>query len=148
MSSEQEQQKVLDFHYGKNNRGGIWDGVVASIEDPSKTGKVQVRIHLLHGTEENTPDKHLPWADVAYTGGGYDWGEFDPPPVGTSVLIGFKMNDESYPIVLGCVRGKPDDNQKLRAKKFDDVEPVWLTPAGELETPKDVFNLEEEGNRQ
>ena len=149
MSKESDKvyKEMKEYHYGTQNRIGMWDGGIVSIEDPSKTGKVQVRVHLIHGSEEDTPDQFLPWAEVAYTGGGYDWGEYDPPPVGTSVLVGFKMGDEQYPVIVGCVRGKPDDNQKLRAKKFDDVEPVWLTPAGELETPKDVFNLEEEGNR-
>jgi len=123
-------------------RLGLWDAEVVSLDDPSKSGRVKVRVFLLHGTPAETPDSALPWAEVAYQGGAYDAGEFDPPPVGVKVLVGFRMGEEDMPIVMGTVRGKPTAAQLLRSTRDNDVEPKWASPAGESETPKDVFQDE------
>lgn len=138
MNSSEVYSSILEFQNPKS-RIGIWDGEVVSIHDPTKFGLVQVRVFLIHGDEIDTPDGALPWAEVNYWGGGYDWGEFDPPPVGTKVHVIFKHGDETQPVIVGAVRGCPIQPQKIRSKITSDSEPIWVTPANEDETPKDLF---------
>lgn len=135
-------ERILSLQQSKN-RNGIWDGEVVEVKDPSRMGRVRVRVYLIHGNDAESPDGTLPWADVNYWGGGYDWGEFDPPPVGTKVHVAFKMGDEDQPIVVGCVRGKPSASQYMQTKfDTDGAVPKWATPSNELETPKDIFQDE------
>ena len=129
-----------------NHRNGIWDGQVVSLDDPNKIGRVKVRIFMIHGEEDETPDAALPWAEVSYIGGAYDSGSFDPPPEGAKVYVMFKYAKERLPIVIGSARGKPKKSQKLRAMRSGEEEPTWDTPADELETPKEVFHKKEDND--
>ena len=53
---------MKDF-YGDSTRWFI--GVVKNLNDPIKMGRVQVRIHGVHGEDlEQVPDEKLPWAQV------------------------------------------------------------------------------------
>jgi hypothetical protein len=45
---------------GIENR--MWFGVVSSVMDPDKEGRVQVRIHGKHDDETNIPNEMLPWS--------------------------------------------------------------------------------------
>jgi len=47
-----------------------WYGVVVNVQDPLKSGRVQVRIHGLHDDKTKIPDKDLPWAKVPVPAGG------------------------------------------------------------------------------
>ena len=53
---------MIDY-YGDQTRWFI--GVVKSLEDPLKMGRLQVRIFGVHGQNlEEIPDEVLPWAQV------------------------------------------------------------------------------------
>ena len=124
---------------------GLYRGKVESIDDPDRLGRVRVRVYAVHGDDHRTPDSALPWCEVAEQGGGgYDFGSYDPPPVGSAVFVGFEGGDPEFPIVLGTWRGVPkrnDENPNVFLTKGGKPpnEKPWRPPDEELETPKDVF---------
>ena len=53
---------MIDF-YGDQTRWFI--GVVKNNDDPLKMGRLQVRIHGIHGEDQQqVPDENLPWAQI------------------------------------------------------------------------------------
>lgn len=127
------------------NTNGLHRGRIESIDDPDRQGRVKVRVFSVHGDEFRTPTRSLPWAEIAEPGGGgYDFGSFNPPPVGSTVWIGFEDGLVDFPVVLGTFRGIPkrnEDNPNIMLVK--DGEPLsekaWRPPDDENETPKDIF---------
>jgi len=125
---------------------GVYRGRVESVDDPDRLGRVKARIWALHGDDVRTPTSALPWAEVnELGGGGYDYGSFNPPPVGSSIWVAFECANPSFPVVFGTYRGIPErdqDNANLYLTKDNkpDVEKSWSPPNAELETPKDVFD--------
>ena len=93
------------------NLTNSWIGVVTSVDDPHKSGRIQVRIHGLHDDKSKIPDKQLPWAKtVVPAGGGFGTslgGKGSSPVgvvVGTTVAGVFADNDKT---ILLCMWSLP-----------------------------------------
>jgi len=147
MSERKRQESVNHLRKDASvHKPGLYRGKVEDIDDPDRLGRVKVRVWAIHGTEHQTPTSALSWAEVAEPGGGgYDYGSFNPPPVGSAVWIGFESGLQDFPVVLGTSRGVPkrDDynpNIFLTSSNVPKVEKPWLPPDGESETPKDIFD--------
>lgn len=124
---------------------GCYRGKVEEIDDPDRLGRVRVRVWAVHRDDDNTPVYALPWAEVSEIGGGgYDYGSFNPPPVGSGVWVMFEGGHSDYPVVVGTFRGVPkrDENNPnvfLVKDEKPSSETAWTPPDEESETPKDVF---------
>jgi Type VI secretion system/phage-baseplate injector OB domain len=131
---------------------GLYRARVEDIDDPDRLERVKVRIWMLHRDEHHTPTRNLPWADVVeHGGGGYDFGPFDPPPVGAGVWVIFEGGDEDFPVVIGTFRGVPrrdDENPNIFLTHAGQPksEKPWLPPDNESETPKDIFDGVHDGD--
>lgn len=131
---------------------GCYRGKVESIDDPDQLGRVRARVWAVHRDDSNTPDAALPWAEVNESGGGgYDYGSFNPPPVGSGVWVMFEGGDANFPVVVGTFRGVPKrnaDNPNIFLVKDRQpvVEGAWKPPDEETETPKDVFEDVHDGD--
>lgn len=129
----------------KRSWPGCYRGKVESIDDPDRLGRVRARVWAVHRDDANTPDEALPWAEVNESGGGgYDYGSFDPPPVGSGVWVMFEGGDPDFPVVIGTFRGVPvrnadNPNVFLVKDKKPTVESSWTPPDQQSETPKDIF---------
>jgi len=134
------------------NKPGLYRGKVEDIDDPDRLGRVKVRVWAIHGDEHRTPTTALSWAEIAEPGGGgYDYGTFDPPPVGSAVWVGFEGGLQDFPVVLGTFRGVPkrdseNSNVFLTNNGKPAVERAWLPPDDESETPKDIFEGVHDGD--
>jgi len=145
--SDRAEREALDLlrKDSKTSRPGFYRGKVEDIDDPDRLGRVKVRVWAVHGDEHRTPTTALSWAEIAETGGGgYDYGSFDPPPVGSAVWVGFEGGHEDFPVVFGTFRGIPkrdEENPNLFLTKDGkpEVEKSWAPPDDESETPKDIF---------
>jgi hypothetical protein len=145
---DRSDQEALELVRGGAKRvwPGCYRGRVESIDDPDRLGRVRVRVWALHSDETVVPDSSLPWAEVNEDGGGgFDFGSFDPPPVGASVWVMFEGGDSDLPVVIGTFRGIPkrdsiNPNIFLVKDQKPNVETAWKPPDEELETPKDVFD--------
>lgn len=116
---------------------GTYPGKVEATAN--RLGRVQVRVWAIHGDELRTPREALPWAIVVQPGSGaHDTGSFEALIEGSSVLITFLGGHRNYPCVLGSFHGVPDEDQAF-LDLGDEDQPPWTVPAGEPETPKDVF---------
>lgn len=147
MSSRTTQEAVERLRRDSQvTRPGLYRGIVEDIDDPDRLGRVKVRIWAIHGSSDRTPSSALTWAEINEPGGGgYDYGSFNPPPVGSSVWVGFENAHQDYPVVLGTFRGLPqrnDENQNtfLTCNNKPAVEKPWLPPDEDNETPKDIFD--------
>jgi hypothetical protein len=124
---------------------GLYRGKVENIDDPDRLGRVKARVWAVHGDKQRTPTTVIPWAEVSEIGGGgHDYGSYDPPPVGSTVFIGFEGGNRDNPVMLGTWRGVPkrdtdNPNVFLVNDNLPPVEKPWVPPDEELETPKDVF---------
>jgi hypothetical protein len=83
---------------------GLVCGVVTSVKDPTKKGKVKVALPWLSPTYETN------WARVATIAAGSRTGALFLPEVGDEVLVGFEFGDPRRPYVLG---GLINDNAKF-----------------------------------
>lgn len=131
---------------------GCYRGIVESIDDPDRLGRVRARVWAIHRDDSNTPTDALPWAEVSeHGGGGYDFGPFNPPVVGAGVWVMFEGGDYRFPVVMGTFRGAPrrdEDNQNIFLVKDSKpiTETAWMPPDGESETPKDIFEDVDRGD--
>jgi len=145
MESYEKEALLVALDSSKKIWPGCYRGKVESIDDPDRLDRVKVRVWAIHRDDTATPDSALPWADVnEIGGGGYDFGGYNPPPVGSSVWVMFEGGDSDYPVVIGTFRGVPkrDDinsNVFLVKDQSPVVESPWTPPDEETETPKDVF---------
>jgi hypothetical protein len=136
----------------KNIWPGCYRGKVESIDDPDRLDRVRVRVWAVHRDDSNTPDSALPWAEVnEIGGGGYDYGGFNPPPVGSGVWVMFEGGNPNFPVVMGTFRGVPKRNADnpnvfLVKDKQPATETAWKPPDEESETPKDVFEDVDRGD--
>lgn len=148
----QEIIKFVNRNSKVDNLFGGYRGRVVSIDDPDRLGRCQVRVFAIHGSESNTPNNVLPWAEVAEPGGGgYDYGSFNPPPPGSSIWVIFEGGYIDFPVIIGTSRGAPvrnadNPNVLLTVNGEPKSEKPWLPPDGELETPKEVFEDVYEGD--
>ena len=53
---------MTDKNFG--DRHGRWLGIVVNVNDPQKSGRVQIRVKGRHDDTANIPDASLPWALV------------------------------------------------------------------------------------
>lgn len=83
---------------------GMVCGVVTSVKDPDKKGKVKFALPWL------SPNYESDWARVVQLTAGARTGAMFLPEVGDEVLIGFEMGDARRPYVLG---GLINDNTKF-----------------------------------
>lgn len=140
-----EAAKLVKRSDETTNLNGLHRGIVENIDDPDCLGRVQVRVWRVHGNDTQIPTYALPWAEVAeHCGGGYDYGPYNPPPVGSGVWCGFEDGNKDFPVVVGTSRGAPLRNETnpnifLTKNGLPKVETPWLPPDGELETPKEIF---------
>ena len=127
--------KLKDLVKSDTNIRGIYRGVVESIDDPVKRGRVQCRIHGLHSfsTDINEIDgvdsDHLPWCEPAipFTEFGTDGsGMFGVPQVGAHVLIFFENENLMKPIYFAAVPSKDDWNTTAEPGVF-----VFKLPGGQ-----------------
>ena len=76
----------------KNNTKQVKTGVVESIDDPTCSGRVKVRVAGLH---DNIATENLPWCNYAGSGmfSGSGGGQISIPRVGTKVRVRFAQDD-------------------------------------------------------
>jgi len=96
---------MIDF-YGDQSRWFI--GVVKSVSDPLMMGRLQVRIHGIHGEDvDQVPDENLPWAQVltpVTEGGIKNLGNFLGIQVDARVFgIFLDGNNSQQPLILGSL---------------------------------------------
>ena len=100
---------------------GFWwfFGVVESIDDPKKMGRVQVRVHNIHSEKKTElPTTELPWAVpmLPITSAGTKWVGASPTGimVGSNVF-GFFVDGRAaqHPVLIGTMPGIPDNNEAL-----------------------------------
>jgi uncharacterized protein involved in type VI secretion and phage assembly len=109
---------------------GKYRGLIVDNEDPTKRGRVKVRVPAVMGETDV-------WAMpcVPYAGDGV--GLFTVPPVGTGVWVEFEAGDPSFPIWVGCFWGDDEipSDDAVPAIKFLRTDKVTLRiddDAGEL----------------
>lgn len=117
------------------NLSNSWLGVVTSVDDPQKSGRVQVRVHGLHDDKSKIPDKQLPWAKtVVPAGGGFGTslgGKGGSPVgvvVGTTVAGVFADNDKT---ILLCMWSLPKAGDPKQGKTSNG-QPELDTSKGDL----------------
>jgi uncharacterized protein involved in type VI secretion and phage assembly len=84
-----------------DRENGIAIGLVCSLDDPERIGRVQV-------TYPHLGDVKSDWARLVTLMAGPDRGAFFRPEKGDEVLIGFEHGDPRRPYVLGAVWSKTD----------------------------------------
>lgn len=89
-------------HYGSGQSGyfGKYRGTVSNNVDPNTSGRLQVSVPAVYGT--NT----LNWAMPSVPYAGPDQGVFMIPPIGANIWVEFEGGDISYPIWSGCFWGQ------------------------------------------
>ncbi len=90
----------FDKDLGVRRLGGSYLGEVVSIEDPDSLGRVEVRLMMFDGADDQDGPV---WARVAVPVAGVDRGTFLVPDVGDEVLITFLGGDPRFPIVVGSL---------------------------------------------
>ncbi len=123
---------------------GAYVGIVAYTKDPEHLGRVQVRVHEIHGVKEDIPDDHLPWAYLTSLGGGFpDGGSHIPPPIGATVLVVFEHGDPNRPWVLGGVPKRT--TSKWRYGTTGASAGIWQPKADDTtDVPREVRSVAEE----
>lgn len=92
-----------------------WFGIVEDRDDPSKLGRVRVRVHNFHGDKVKTPTADLQWASVIVSSTSASYKQTGISPNGLmvgSTVFGFFAdgNNGQMPVVLGSLHGIPENN--------------------------------------
>lgn len=101
----------------------FYRAVVEENIDPSKIGRVRVRVFGFH--DDNAKTNELPWAEVA---GGTEFGLISGVGIssvlrkGTIVWVFFKEGDSNYPVVFAVVKG---NNTSKSNNAFSDPDGVY-----------------------
>ena len=77
-------------------RAGVHLGIVTSVEDPDRKGRVQVQLPAIDPSGEAKI-----WARVAVPYAGNNFGAFLIPGVDSEVLVAFVAGDAGWPVVIG-----------------------------------------------
>ena len=80
-----------------------YEGVVVDNQDPDFLHRIKVRVEELHGTVDNIPDDHLPWAvhfRPTFLGGGADLSLAAIPRIGSKVTIQHIRGNIYQPVYL------------------------------------------------
>lgn len=83
--------------------GGLVVGIVTNNDDPERLGRVRVTFPTLSDSDESA------WARVAAPGAGAGRGIQWLPEVDDEVLVGFELDDQARPIVLGGMWNRKDE---------------------------------------
>lgn len=116
----------------------LYPGVVVDNDDPDKTGKVQVRIPELNGSDKSSlfdEDEELQWFEPCTPFfAGYQYGSLVIPPVGAIVwcLIDEVESGDPYCLYIGGSYGTGTKYGKSFGGKN--------VPKGKLETPKEMID--------
>lgn len=120
----------------RNRYYGIWRGKVEYNQDPLQRGRIKVRINEIYGEFEGgevsptnwwMPTEDLPWAEVIHPfGGGYDYGSYMIPEVGSTCFVVFEKADPNYPMVLGYWFSSPEYEQKMGYNQDESQPGQWL----------------------
>lgn len=133
---------------------GIYRGKVEYVNDPLQSGRVKVRIPVLHSTEKVLPTDLLPWAvTMSSFGGGYDYGSKHIYPAGSTVFVMFEGGDPDLPVVIGSWEGNSTSwNIMLRDSagewpkgpiSMSPQEDIpWFSPPG-ADSPKEYLLMSE-----
>jgi uncharacterized protein involved in type VI secretion and phage assembly len=81
---------------------GLVVGVVTNNDDPEKLGRVRVHFPTLSAEDESA------WARLATPGGGKQRGMQWLPEVDDEVLLGFELDDNTRPVILGGLWNRTD----------------------------------------
>ena len=90
--------------------------VVNRKDDPTKSGKIQVRIYGIHDNESDIPDTDLPWAYpmMPITSASFEHVGQSPTGVteGATVFGFFVDHEKQIPVVMGTIHrpALPDPN--------------------------------------
>src|SRR5215472_4350578 len=84
-----------------STRNGLLVGVVTSLDDPDRLGRVKVNFPELDNVSSD-------WASLVTLMAGQKRGSVFRPDVGDEVIVGFLQGDMRAPYVLGAVWNKPD----------------------------------------
>lgn len=101
-----------DVNYGRG-KDTLWMGEVRSIEDPTDSGKVQVRIFGHEDDLQKNPDEGLRWCEIEYpatTGQVPGSSTMHGLMQGSKVIGYFFAGDEQKPIIRG-VLNKPSEKK-------------------------------------
>ncbi|WP_132056073.1 type VI secretion system tip protein VgrG [Pseudocnuella soli] len=141
---------------------GLHIGVATALEDPEGEHRVQVRIPVIHNSDEGA------WCRVCSLDAGNNRGSFFLPEIGDEVIVGFINNDPRHGVVLGMVNSsaKPapleasDDNHEkgwvtrseLKLLFNDDQKSILIeTPGGNKiqisEKEKSIYLEDQNGNK-
>lgn len=97
----------------------FYEGVVEDRMDPDKLGRVRVRFFGVHTPNKDLiPTEDLPWATVLFPNKPSD--SITPLKEGTWVVGYFSDENYQYPVVLGLIPGKVDEEYP---SKFGFVDP-------------------------
>lgn len=80
-----------------------YEGTVIDNNDPKKLHRVKIRIPEIHGTSDQIPDSHLPWAihfRPTFLGGGTDLSLSSIPRVGSKVTVQHLRGDIYQPVYM------------------------------------------------
>ena len=114
---------------------GKWRGTVTNVDDPTKRGRVKLKIPAVLGT---TVESHWAWPVPAY-GGGNGTGFFAMPEVGDLVWVEFEEGDKNRPIWQHGPWGKANGDEKLAGHVQGDADDADLGLHGQGTVPPSQF---------
>jgi uncharacterized protein involved in type VI secretion and phage assembly len=80
---------------------GVVIGLVTSLKDPQKLGRIKVKYPWL--PKLNGAEVESDWVRLATPSGGNGRGIYFSPEIDDEVLIGFEQGDPSYPFIVGLL---------------------------------------------
>lgn len=95
----------------------FYQGTVVDNNDPKKLRRVKVRINEIHGTEQDIPDKHIPWSiqfRPTFLGASEDLSLASIPRIGSQIIVTHINGDIYSPAYMFELY-----HQKCRDTKFD-----------------------------
>jgi hypothetical protein len=112
-------------------------------DDPTKSGRVRIRIYNRHNDEQEIKDDDLPWAMVMHPITSAATAKIGVAPhglkVGSRVIVMYMPDDNAkqYPIVIGSIaRGdKPEGNDKDNGGVGSDTQEAQKNSGGKIKNP-------------
>ncbi len=144
---------MIDY-YGDTTRWFI--GIVKSLEDPLKMGRVQVRIYGIHGQNlEEIPDEVLPWAQVltpVTEGGVTNLGNFLGIQIDARVFgIFMDGKNSQMPLVMGSIphseKGETASGKKTEVTTNANAQGTTADKES-VEEPVSEFDVQDEPKKE